>query len=175
MGLYEKNKGKLRTGDCLLWRSKSVLGWAIRLFSQGRYNHAGLVIRPREGSWLMDRRVTIEALGNGVVLRLLSERLQDYKGEVWVYPLLEGYSVFRKKLEKWSESRLGIPYDYESLFRQVFGRVSTNAEEYFCSELVFSAYEEVGMLVESVHAPRPGDLPLLKVFGSPYLLYTSSS
>ena len=56
-----------------------------------------------------------------------------------------------------------IKYDFGSLFKNIIGRVSSNAEKYFCSEFVWINWKESGLLPyevdQIIKAPRPGDLP----------------
>ena len=129
--LYDTNRQVMQTGDCILWRSKSVIGWLIRLFSNGEYNHAGLVVRPEDDGCFAGRRFTLEALGNGIILRLLSERLRKFEGEVWLYPLKDEFDDLRPGILAWSLDQEGTPYDFVSLFKQLVGRVSFDMKEYF--------------------------------------------
>ena len=122
--LYAQHKDTMKTGDCLLWRSRSVLGWLIRLFSRAKVNHAGLVIRPHEWGHFKDRRFTLEALEDGIILRLLSERLRGFDGQVWLYRLRDEFTGHREEIGLWALAQEGTPYDYGSLFKQAFGRVS---------------------------------------------------
>lgn len=172
--LYDNSRMLMHTGDCLLWRSDTIIGWLIRLLSKGEYNHAGLVIRPSDNSIFYNRRMTLEALGNGIVLRLLSERLYRYKGTLTLFPLKSKYDQLREQIREWAMSKEGTPYDYNSLFKQVFGRVSVNAKDLFCSEYVHAAYKHVGIPIESKKALRPSDIPNEKIFREPIKIYDSS-
>jgi len=169
--LYAQHRVKMQTGDCLLWRSSSVLGWAIRLFSWAKVNHAGLVVRPNEWGLFKDRRFTLEALEGGIVLRLLSERLRDFNGKVWLYPLKDEFAVLRDEICRWALAQEGTPYDYGSLFKQVFGRVSVEMTRYFCSEFCYAAWLKAGLPVNEPKAPRPGDIPKLGIFKEPVLIF----
>jgi len=170
-GIYEKSRPLMQTGDCILWKSRSAIGWLIRMFSRGEFNHAGLVVRPDDVGCFSGRRFTLEALGSGIVLRLLSERLRNFKGEAWLYPLREGFSAFRPKILDWAMAQEGTPYDYDSLFKQMFGKVSVDMKEYFCSEFVYAAWLNAGMAVHEKKAPRPGDIPAMDLFNDPVLIH----
>ena len=171
LDVYGYYKDDLQTGDCLLWRSRSMIGWLIRLFTGHRVNHAGLVIRPHEYGCFNDRRFTLEALENGVVLRLLSERLRSFDGAVWLYPLKDEYRLKRAVISAWAIKQEGTPYDYGSLFKQIFGRVSLDMRKYFCSEFCYAAWREAGIPVDENKAPRPGDIPGLGIFKKPVMIY----
>ncbi|MBU0907545.1 MAG: hypothetical protein KKE05_05315 [Nanoarchaeota archaeon] len=172
--LYNSFKGQMQTGDCLLWQSRSIIGWLIRFFSKADVNHAGLIIRPSEHGDLKNRRFTLEALEKGIILRLLSERLRSYEGRVWLYPLKDDFNDYRGDIAAWAIEKEGTPYDYKSLFRQIAGRVSADAKELFCSEFCFMAWKEVGIPIEDQKAPRPGDIPGLGIFKDPILIYDDS-
>ncbi len=158
---YNSVKHMLQTGDLLLWKSDSLLGEAIRLFSKANVNHASLVfqITPYEGS--EHRRFTSEALEHGVVLNLLSKRLAEFGGEVWWYPLNADMSAQRIAIGERALQYLGTPYDYEALFQQAVERVKADPEKLFCSEYCFLCYGLEGI------APRPGDMPALGLFSEP--------
>jgi uncharacterized protein YycO len=163
--LYEKYRQEMQTGDALLYRSSTWLGWAIRLFSP-RYNHAGLVVRLNQYEGAECRVWTLEALEHGVVLNYLSRRLIDTKGEVWWYPLKTSYNAERPRVGEYALTQSGQPYDYKSLFKNILGRVSANARELFCSELAFLSWQYAG-IVKGSKAPRPGDIPGLGIFLDP--------
>lgn len=167
----------MKTGDCLLWRSRSALGWLIRKFSKAPVNHAGLVIRFASYAGIRDRRWTLEALSSGVELSLLSKALKDYKGQVVWLPLdPRGITTEqRDEMGSWAMLHHKTPYDFSSLFKQVLVRVSVDAKRFFCSEYCYLAWKaaKINGLPKLKHAPRPGDLPLLGIFTSPVLIYNS--
>lgn len=164
IALYNRYRGQLRTGDHLGWRSKTAVGFLIRLFSSAEINHSGLVIRLKEFQGLQDRRFTIEALEHGIVLRLLSERLSHFKGELYWYPLKAHLEHHRPMIAAWALNHLGVPYDFGSLFRNILGRVSQNAERFFCSEFCYMAWKASGIPLVWWQAPTPGDIDGLTIF-----------
>jgi len=168
MNNYDKRKEIMKTGDCLLWRSPGIVSWLIRRFTS--VNHAGLIIRPPNYGPFKDRRFTMEAAGSGVVLRLLSEKLRSFKGEVWLYPLKDEFDEYRSSIGAWSLEKEGTPYDYKSLFKQIFGRVSADMQSFFCSEFCYMAWEAVGIPMEVQKAPMPGGIPNLGIFKVPVLI-----
>lgn len=171
---YEEARPLLKSGDCLLWRSSTVIGSLIRWFTGHRVNHAGLVVRPYKLGFFYSRRFTLEALEPGVVLRLLSERLRGFDGKVWLHPLADRFDMYRNQVVTKALEQEGVPYDYWSLFRQILGRVSVESSRYFCSEYCYAVYRAAGLPVPKVErAPRPGDLPKLPIFKPAILLYDS--
>jgi hypothetical protein len=166
---YFDIRTEMQMGDCLLWRSSTVLGWLIRKFSRADVNHAGLVCRFGEYEGLIGRRWTLEALENGIVLKLLSERLEQFKGKVWWLPLIATPET-RVKIGEWALSVIGTPYDFGSLFKNAIARVNANARRLFCSEYCFMAWQAGGLLITG-KAPRPGDIPALGIFKEPTLIW----
>ena len=99
---YLKYRNQLQTGDCILWQSKSIIGWLIRRFSKANVNHASLVISMEQYEGLINRRFLLEALGPGIVLRLLSRRLMKFSGKVWWYPLQDKYiECYQQVVDTW--------------------------------------------------------------------------
>ncbi|HUU39867.1 MAG TPA: YiiX/YebB-like N1pC/P60 family cysteine hydrolase [Desulfatiglandales bacterium] len=170
---YNRFKAQMKSGDCLLWQSRSIIGWLIRKFTSAKVNHAGLVIRPPEYGHFKDRRFTVEALEQGIQLRLLSERLREFKGRVWWYPLRDEYEECRDKIAEWALEQEGTPYDYHSLFANIAGRVSADTKRFFCSEFCFMGWKEAGIPVFRCikQAPRPGDIPKFRIFKTPILIF----
>jgi hypothetical protein len=171
LDLYEQFRPDIKSGDCLLWRSSTVIGWMIRLFTGHNVNHAGLTVCPSEHEIFKNRRFTIEALDDGIVFRLVSERLRLFSGKVWWYPLLDDYDFARDHITMWALNMNGTPYDYDSLFKQVFGRVSADMRRFFCSEFCYFAWKENGIPLLEQPAPRPGDIPALGIFKEPRLIF----
>ena len=127
-------------------------------------NHASLVLRLKHYEELKDRRFLLEALEMGITLRLLSRRLSDYSGEVYWYALLPEFEDKRPLIRNYSLIKVGTPYDYGSLFKQMVARVPSDPKRFFCSEYCYMAYKAAGLPVISEKAPRPGDLPGLGIF-----------
>lgn len=158
---YESARATLRTGDIVLWKGNSLLSRAIRIWS--KYSHASLVVRfnpSSDGTTLGDQVFLIEALGSGLEFRRMSTRILKYDGKVHVLqPVMAEES--RRAVFDFAFSRLadGIGYDYGGLFANVFGRVSSDANRYFCSEFAYAALAHCGIVPKRDKAPRPGDMP----------------
>ena len=125
---YLKYREKIRTGDAILWKGKGIISWLIRRWS--KYSHASLVIRLHKYKDFVNRVFMVEALSHGLKLTLLSKRIKDYDGEVFWLPVKmdEGQRVktIRYALVECAETD---GYDYEGLFKNVFGRVSQDADK----------------------------------------------
>ncbi len=165
--LYNQYKADMRTGDLLLWRANSLLGLMIRYFSKADVNHASLVMHFEQYEGGEHRRFTSEALERGIILNLLSRQLEKYDGKVWWYRLKGEWESRRAMIGTNAMKYIGVPYDYRSLFKNAFGRVSADARALFCSEYCFLCYGLNGQ------APTPGDMPGLGIFREPVLIYDS--
>lgn len=166
--LYEQYKQDMRTGDLLLWRANSLLGVAIRAFSHADVNHASLVMHFEQYEGGEHRRFTTEALSPGIVLNLLSKQLERYDGKVWWLRLNADWDARRAMIGTNAMKYIGTPYDYHSVVKNAFGRVSADARELFCSEYCFLCYGLKGT------APTPGEMPALGIFAEPVLIYDST-
>jgi len=158
MPLYTDLRPSIKTGDCILWEGHGAISRLIRVFSQ--FSHASLVVRLDKYSAFVNRVFLVEALANGLQLRLMSYKLEYNKGRAYLF---QPAGVSEKQREKIQEMALidcakNIPYDYASLFRNALGRVNSNVRSYFCSEFVWDKWWQVS-LVKGQVAPRPGDIP----------------
>jgi hypothetical protein len=165
MRLYQKYRPYMRTGDCVLWSSASVVGWLIRKIGGAPVNHASLVLRFEEYRGFTDRLFHLEALARGIEFNLLSSRLRGHKGYALWLPLKPKFDHLRPRIGAWALEQVGTPYDYGSLFKQAVSRVSAEASKLFCSEYCYLAWKNAGIDMQSVkHAPRPWDIPDLDIF-----------
>ncbi len=155
---YNEVKDEMRTGDLLQWHTDSLVGWLIREKTGSIVNHSGLVIRLQEYEGLERRRFTHEALSHGVVLNLVSRRLESFHGECWWYPLKPEWNEKRQEIGERALSFTGIGYDYQSIADQIFTDVIADEAQLFCSEMCFLAWGYTGT------APNPGQLFDLGIF-----------
>jgi uncharacterized protein YycO len=160
---YYTYRDKMQTGDLIQWSGCGIISGLIKLISWSKFNHSSIVIRPSELGVFKDRRFILEALESGIVVRLLSERIRTYGGHAWWYPLKDDFMDIREDLGKWALDKEGTPYDFGSLFKNIFGHVSADAREFFCSEFVAMNYKEHGM-IDFKKAPRPVDMPNFNIF-----------
>jgi hypothetical protein len=152
----------LTTGTVILWKGSDLLSRAIRLFSE--FSHASLVVRDIDPA-NQDRVHIIEALATGLEMRHLSSRIRGYNGRVFAFKpfgLGEETKVSIKSFAL-DECAKGVRYDYGSLFANALGRVSEEANRWFCSEFAAKALEQAGIcripLFRDAGAARPGDIP----------------
>ena len=155
---YEMLKDQMKTGDLLQWQTNSLIGKGIQWFTKSPYSHSSLVIRLSEYEGLERRRFTTEAMAHGVVLNLLSKRLFYQKGHCWWFPLKDEWDCQREQIGERALAFVGTPYDFKSIARFVFGRVSEDVQSLFCSELAYIAYGYEGV------PPSPAGILRLGIF-----------
>jgi hypothetical protein len=177
MELYHMHSPQMASCDLLEWQSRTALGWAIRMVTRKPVNHSSIVLRMnREG--LEDRRFLLEALEGGMELRLLSTRLEKYKGLVWWYALKPSLVTKkqRNRMINWAivQTGHGKGYDYGGLIRNVFGRVSVDAKNWFCSEAYTAMLQRGGMYPKDGKALRPGEFDQLELHIPPVLIFDST-
>jgi hypothetical protein len=175
--LYKKHSGQMRSCDLIEWQSHTALGWAIRLFSRKQVNHSSILLR-LDRAGLADRRFVLEALEGGMELRLMSERLAEYKGKVW-WHALRGKLVSkdtRATMIDWAilQTAMGKKYDYGSLLRNMFGRVSVDGANWFCSEAYTGMLQIGNLYTKTGKALRPGEFDRLKLHIPPVLIFDST-
>ncbi len=158
LSLYDRVKDGMASGDLIQWGAHDLLGAIIQRATHSDVSHSSLVIRLTEYEGLERRRFTTEALRHGVVLNLLSRRLEHHTGSAWWYPLKDEWNDKRQTIGERALSFVGIPYDFKSIAKFLFTRVSADARTIFCSELAYICYGFQG------EAPAPGDMPGLGIF-----------
>lgn len=177
MSFYRQHKAQMQSGDLIEWQSHTALGSAIRLFTRKKVNHSSILVRPKEYASLKDRRFLLEALGGGLVPRLLSVRLSEFKGRVWWYGLKESVATpeDREAMAVWAilEAVRGKRYDYGSLFKNMVGRVSVDGQRWFCSEAYTAMLMHRQLIDDNLKARRPGEFEELDVHIPGVLIYDS--
>lgn len=148
----------IKTGDVILWEGRGIVPRIIALY--GGYSHASLVVRLEKYEGLKDRVFLVEAVSSGLEFRLLSKRLEEYKGKAWHYAVgLTPYMQDAARTVALNKCAEGVKYDFKSVFKNVFSRVSVNASLLFCSEVVWWVWEKIDFVAPGSKAPRPGDIP----------------
>jgi hypothetical protein len=164
--LYKCVRSLIKTGDHIGWRGNNIVGKIIRKFTADTINHSELAIR-LEYEGLDKRRFDVGALSGGITLHMLSRKLEKYNGNVYWYPLKEEYNELRPKIAFYVLDKIDIKYDYKSLFKNLLGRVSSDADKLFCSEVCNLAWVHAGIYTgfsARGKAPTPDDIDKFKIF-----------
>lgn len=154
---YYVRRPFMQTGDMLTWQSATVLGWLIQKFSKSDRNHVGMVIRFHQ--YDQNRIFTLEALEGGIVLRTLSNRLENHKGRCWWHPLDPIHDDKRFEMGRIALGLVDKKYDYGSLFKQAIGRVSVDLNRLFCSEYGQVIATRAGVMEKTKLALQPKHYP----------------
>ena len=175
MTLYNQIRHEIKTGDLIEWRSNSIVGRTIRLFTGKAVNHTGIAFVMDNYGGISGRHIfTLEAAPKGIECNLLSVQLQNFKGQVFLKQLKPQFDHLRNIGIDWALEQTNTKYDYGSLFKNIFGKVSADARKFFCSEYVFiylvictiikkNIYDTVMKKVydmksgKEIKAPRPGE------------------
>jgi hypothetical protein len=166
LAMYAANRDLFQTGDIIEFSSSGVIGKIIRLFTKKKVNHSSMVVRLAFHKSITEPHIYImEANPRGVEFNLLSRVLEKHDGSAWWLRL--NPSAVRGKLpgvtfdDVWQQiadflvEQEGLKYDYKSLFKNAFGKVSVDAAKYFCSELCCAALAKVN-LFHTVKSLTPG-------------------
>lgn len=164
MQQYDKIRGKIKTGDIILYSGKGAVSSGIRFGTGSEWSHVGMAMRI-EGwdavlCWESTTLNTVKDIElnravKGVQLVPLSERVIKYNGRIAIRHLegvgltdaiFENLKILRRQL-------IGRPYEKSTLellnAALDLGDWTTNAEDLsslFCSELVAEAYQTMGLL-----------------------------
>ena len=165
MDTYQDYRPFLHDGDILEWSSDAIIGRLIQLFAKTDVNHTSGVIRMKQyEDDPGDRVFTTEAISHGVSLTYLSRALQGCRKRVYWLPLKPEYDKYRRDIARAQLSMVGVPYDYQNLFKSALGRVSTNAKRLFCSEMIGWSLEQAGVIPKQPSALWPGEFAALGIF-----------
>ena len=153
---YEYFRSRMQTGDLVEWASPTAIGGLIRLFTRKKVNHSSILLNLDYFAGLKNRRFILEALKHGIVLNLMSMRLEDFKGKVYWSALKSEHDDCRGHIASWALDKVGTDYDYKSLAANMFGMVNQDAKKFFCSEFYHMALHNAGILPGG-KAARPGE------------------
>ena len=131
----------MKTPKVLLFKGEGIISRAIRIQTRSKYSHAAI--------WMPSGRIVESWQSVGVRQKKLTN-----------FDTIDCFDVDITK-DQWVDvinfcrSHLGDKYDYRSVFR-FLTRVKTRKDDkWFCSELVFAAFEHIGVnLLERVSASQ---------------------
>lgn len=150
---YHSNRSKIKTGDLILFSGNSLISLIIRGFTFSKFSHVGVVYKIEdEDLLLMMESTSINKGFKGVQVVELSRRILTYSGKTYWRPLnkslspemKEKFSLFRKNL-------LWVKYEKSivDLILSALGasrRNGTKLSSVFCSELIISLFQEIGLM-----------------------------
>ena len=194
LAVYEQHRPQIKTGDVIAFSGTSGFSGFIKLFTNSKYSHVGIVIKS-DTEMFGDTIFLVEStteLGKsnydgqqvikGVQTHFLSQRLAMYQGGAWILPLKEPLSTEgSQKMVKWLRNSYAkaVPYDSVQIFGAGLEAIENalglqNKPDYtrlFCSELVTKALLLGGALdIEDNINPSsqtPAEVTRFKCFSQP--------
>jgi hypothetical protein len=156
---YEELRPLIRSGWGALFRDESIspVSAAIRKFSW--MTHYAVLIR---SDFYDDRITTAEAITEGLVSRIFSERIKNYHGRVFLFEpdgLKAEHEAAIKDVAWWWCAK-NLRYDFEGLVQHLWGRPPIEGMPH-CTEFGVIAWHEAKYIKELPKVcPRPGDIPV---------------
>ena len=160
---YEEVRPELKTGDIVLMGGTSIFSRAIRMLTDSRWSHVGMVMKIDEPDILLlwesttnghDKDVQTGKIKRGVQLVPLSKRVKDHTGNLGFRPLNRGITQAEMaKLNSFRHSVKDKGYDFDglellraALDAGLFWENREDLSAYFCSELIAETYQAIGFL-----------------------------
>lgn len=170
---YSFVREELRPGDVIAFSGRGWVSKVIKLFTRSKVSHVGIVLEISEQGRVMVMESTTLGGKKGVQVNRLSQRVSQYKGEMWWLPL---NSVVKESMDMaafwhflWEQD--GKKYDTWQALKSALPSVirREHFDKMFCSELVAGALEAAGAIPElNASEMTPDDVVELPVYGKSY-------
>lgn len=160
---YDTIRDQLKTGDLVLFSGEGLLSKIVKVATNSKWSHIGLIIYDEafdmltvwESTTLSNTKDMISnQFVRGVQITPLSNRLLNYKGEMAVRILRNRVTApYQKKLAKLRRELRGRDYEHNKLdlllaaYDGPFGFAKEDLSSVFCSELVAAAYMAMDLLL----------------------------
>lgn len=146
----------LDAGDVVLFRTTGVLQGLQRTFTGSRYDHVGIIIRIPWGSTKPSALHLLESTSDGVRTYQLHRRMRAWhlSNAVVVVRQLKHVArtnSFLSTLDAFVSDVDGLPYGL-SLGKLLRREPGASKDNFFCSELVATAYMRVGLIDSETHS-----------------------
>ena len=189
--MYEKIRNELKIGYVIAFSGKGRVSRIIKWKTDSEISHIGMIYKIDALGIARIQLIESTTLGNlpdikegkvrkGVQLQFLSQRLDTYNGEAWVYILkdkIEGEwlvdmltwltDVHTKKIDYDTFQAIGAGMD---LFDMIPGiEMEPDFSSLFCSELVSKALKIAGIIVDEINPSEqtPADVCRYSCFETP--------
>ena len=140
LAIYEKVRPMIQPGDVISFKGSGFISWLILRID--KRSHVASVSSGSTNPLVAERKLIIEADEGEVNTRALSVKLSEYNGEAYWHRLKPELQMYRNAIDAFLWEHIGVHYDYGSLFANALGRVSTNADRWFCSEYCGASVKE---------------------------------
>jgi len=175
---YTIYRNSMLTADLVEFASYTPLGWIIRKGTGRKVNHSAFLWRIDQYSGIKDRLFLLEALNAGLEWNSLSQRIHNFRGQVYWSSLIVNDKQRERMLalavEAATKIRREKRYDYLSLIRNAYRKVNINPKYWFCSEFYHYLLIAIGLLPKGEKARRPGEFHELPIFVERKLIYDSN-
>ncbi len=172
---------KVKAGDMVGFSSFSLLDIGINLATRGipfyHISHVGViandfapVIYESTASDIGSCIIQKERV-KGVQAHFLTQRIEAYKGKVWLYPLARSLSFSQKrKLCNYLDSQIGVQYDTLGAFRSrdlsILEKIifrKPDLHSLFCSEYCGEAHKVIGVIDPEVNCGKLNPNKLIRL------------
>lgn len=165
---YEELRDSLGTGDIVLFSGRGAISAAIKVGSQSRWSHVGMIVRDDlldmvllwESTTLVNVPDVVDDLPvKGVQVVSFSRRVEAYDGDMAVRRL-QGVRTpamidgFRRAREEFHRK----PYEQRLIalaLAALPGTVPSDLSSLFCSEVVWATYQHMGLIPSGTN---PGEV-----------------
>lgn len=181
---YDDIRPFIREGDVVAFGGEGLASSVIKLATNSPVSHVGVVFRTTQNAAGMWQNQVIESTSlnglAGVTFTRLSQRLQDYRGEVWWLPLSEEFrsGILWRVFFQWLRNQNGKPYNALAAIDSaldwgerlpLIGHWFYNPEKYqrlFCSQLVAGAFKMAGAFPDGINPSEltPRDLTAMSIY-----------
>ncbi|MBB5019137.1 hypothetical protein HNQ59_002435 [Chitinivorax tropicus] len=185
---YSSIRDTVQPGDIMAFGGKGEFSDIIKWATRSVVSHVGIVLQSTVGGIELAMNQLIESTSlngfSGVTINRLSDRVDQYDGEIWWLPL--GKKT-RAKLDltaflKWCLMQDRKPYDMPQAVKSaldqldkvpILGHATHNVEDFarfFCSELAAAALEAGGAVPElNASEVTPVDLCSFNIYDDLYV------
>ena len=177
---YEEVRDMMGQGDLIAFGGEGIISRVIKRITKCNVSHVGAILQtgvPTVEGLKVNQIIESTSLGDGfagVQINRLSDRVQFYDGEVFLYPL---------KFKLWERCELseyikfmlkqrGKKYDASQAVLSAMDKIPDTSEDFsrlFCSELVTGAYKAGRLLNHYLNSSEttPADLVNMPIYDEP--------
>jgi len=159
---YDLVRESLKPGDLVAFGGRGPASAIIKMATRSYVSHVGIVLKTSI-DWCdrsMVQVIESTSLGDGfagVQVNRLSTRYEQYKGEMWVLPMLPSvyHDMNMKQFITWMTEKVGVAYDAPGAIMaglDLLPDVSEDFSKIFCSELVSGGLQAGGAIADEINA-----------------------
>jgi hypothetical protein len=191
---YNEINQTMQVGDIIAFGGDSLFSKWTKLTTNSHVTHTAVVVEPDVAETLSNgctncvAESTVFNGKSGVMFNSLSERVENYQGDIWWLPLAKHSRAILEKNKSdffdFLSEQQGKKYDIWQLFGSavdatdnipLLNRLSRNDQDFsswFCSELVAAAFNVAGV-INNVNASEvtPIDLCQFNIYADNYIQF----